>query len=252
MSRKRGSRKRRWTRRVVVLLAAAGAVTLTIVGPRLLRKLEVFRVETVEVTGTRFLEPYAVVRAAGLDRPASVFDDMDAWRAGVLTLPLVDDVRIRRRIPSTVRLEVREVEPVALVAGETLRPVDATGRLLPLETAGIVLDLPVVVGAEIAEGRVASPAGASAVAALTSLAVHAPDLADRISEVEVVPGALRITFREGRLEAVLPTHPSEVQLLQLRLAHADLRARGELDDVRRIDVRFRDQVVVSFLDTPVS
>jgi hypothetical protein len=124
--------------------------------------------------------------------------------------------------------------------------------VLPLETAGIVLDLPLVVGAEISDGRVASPAGASAVAALTSLAIRAPELTDQISEVDIVPGALRITFREARLEAVLPSHPSEVQLLQLRLAHADLRARGELDDVRRIDVRFRDQVVVSFLDTPVS
>lgn len=252
MSRKRRARVRRWRRRAGVVLVLTGAMAATVFVPRLLREVSAFRVETVEVTGTRFIEPYAVVRAAGLDRPASVFDRTDAWRAGVLTLPLVEDVRIRRRIPSTVRLEVREVEPVALVAGEQLRPVDATGRLLPLETAGIVLDLPVVVGAEIADGRVASPEGASAVAALTSLAVRAPELANRISEVEVIPGALRITFREGRLEAVLPAHPSEVQLLQLRLAHADLRSRGELDDVRRIDVRFRDQVVVSFLNTPVS
>jgi cell division septal protein FtsQ len=230
----------------------AGAVALTVLAPRLLRTVDAFRVETVEVTGTRFLEPYAVVRAAGLDRPASVFDDTDAWRAGVLTLPLVDDVRVRRRIPSTVVLVVREVEPVALVAHDALRPVDASGRILPLEPAGIVLDLPVVVGATVRHGRVAGPAGASAVATLTSLAVRAPELADRISQVEVGTGSLRVTFRDRGLEAVLPTHPSEVQLLQLRLAHADLRARGELDEVRTIDVRFRDQVVVSFLHTPKS
>lgn len=244
-------------RRLMAGLAGAGlavgaVAAVAALAPATLRQMDAFRVETVEVTGTRFLEPYAVIRAAGLDHPSSVFDDVDAWRAGVLTLPLVDDVRVRRRIPSTVRLEVREVAPVALVGNDGLRPVDALGRVLPLELAGVVLDLPVVLGAEIRKGRVTSPAGASAIATLTALALRAPDLADRISQMDVEAGALRITFRDAALEAVLPQHPSNVQLLQLRLAHTDLRARGELDHVRIIDVRFRDQVVVSFLDTPVS
>lgn len=243
---------RRWAHRTGIVAIAAAAIAVVVLAPRALRQLDSFRVETVEVTGTRFMEPYAVVRAAGLDRDATIFDDADAWRAGILTLPLVDDVRIRRRIPSTVVLEVREVQPVALVGDERLRPVDAAGRLLPLEPAGIVLDLPVVVGASIEAGRVATPAGASAVATLTALTVRAPELADRISQLQVRPGEIRIAFRGERLEAVLPTHPTEVQLLQLRVAHADLRARGELDQVRTIDVRFRDQVVVSFLAPPVS
>ena len=246
------ARAHRWVRRLGMLTVVAAVVAGSVLLPRGLRRLDTFQVRTVEVTGTRFLEPYAVVRAAGLDRPASVFDDADAWRAGILTLPLVEGVRVRRRMPGTVRLEIREVEPVALVGDGALRPVDARGRLLPLELAGTVLDLPVVVGVPVAAGRVATAEGASAVATLTALAVQAPELADRISQVEVAPGGMRIAFRDASLEALLPSHPAEVQLLQLRLAHADLRARGELDQVRRIDVRFRDQVVVSFLDAPVS
>lgn len=233
-------------------LAVVAAVVLMERAPRVLRRVDALQVRTVEVTGTRFLEPYAVVRAAGLDRTASLFDDPETWRAGVLTLPLVEDVRVRRAMPSTVKLEVREVEPVALVAGPSLRPVDATGRLIDLDPAGIVLDLPVVVGAPIKDGRVATPAGASAIAALTVLAIRAPELADGISQVSVTDAALRIEFRDMELEVILPAHPSNVQLLELRLAHADLRARGELDRVRSIDVRFRDQVVVSFSDIPVS
>lgn len=235
--------------------AVAGVVAAVVLiegAPRVLRHVDALQVRTVEVTGTRFLEPYAVVRAAGLHRAASLFDDPAVWRAGVLTLPLVEDVRVRRAMPSTVKLEVREVEPVALVAGSSLRPVDAMGRLIDLDPAGIILDLPVVVGAPIKEGRVVTSSGASAIAALTVLAVRSPELADGISQVVVADGTLRIEFRELGLEAFLPTHPSAVQLLQLRLAHADLRARGELDRVRSIDVRFRDQVVVSFFDTPVS
>ena len=246
------ARRRKWAVRIGAVAGLAAVVALGVLVMRTLREMPVFEVETVEVTGTRFLEPYAAVQAAGLDRPASVFDDADAWRAGILTLPLVEDVRIRRRIPSTVRLEIREVEPVALVGTAELRAVDANGRLVPLELAGTVLDLPVILGARLEGGRIASPAGASAVATVTALAVRAPELANRISQLEVGDGRLRITFRGGDLDAMLPPHPSDRELLQLRLAHADLRARGELDEVRRIDVRFRDQVVVSFLDAPVS
>ncbi len=60
---------------------------------------------------------------------------------------------------------------------------------------------------------------------------------------------LRIVFRDRGADAWLPARATPTQLTQLRLALADLAARGELEAVRSIDVRFRDQVVVSFLET---
>lgn len=245
------ARAKRWLGRFGVLLAVVAVSLAAGFAPGVLRKMDAFRVRHVEVVGTRFTEPYAVVRAAGLDEPASLFDDVDSWRAGVRTLPLVADVAVRRKLPGRVALEVREVTPVALVSGEMLRPVDATGRLLPLDPAGEMLDLPIVVGVTLAGGRVVGP-GASAVAVLTALAGDAPELAGRISQVVVSDGAIRLAFRSDAAEAVLPLRPSEVQLAQLRLTFSDLVARGELDRVRAIDVRFRDQVVVSFLGTPLS
>lgn len=242
---------RRWLRRLGIAAGVAGVAVSAWFAPGLLRSVDAFRIRQVEVVGTRFIEPYTVVRAAGLDRPASVFDDADTWRAGVRTLPLVASVEVRRTLPGTVTLDVREVAPVALVGGSILRPVDAGGRLLELDPAGDVLDLPIVVGAPVQGSYVTGP-GASAVALLTALAGRAPELAERVSQVVVSGEALRIAFRDDAVEALLPAHPSDVQLTQLRLAFADLLARGELGRVRTIDVRFRDQVVVSFLGTPVS
>jgi hypothetical protein len=143
------------------------------------------------------------------------------------------------------------VTPVALVDEGMLRPVDASGRLLPLDPAGEMLDLPIVVGAQPEGGRLAGP-GAAAVAVLVALAAEAPELARRVSQAAVSDGALRLTFRSDAAHAVLPLRPSEVQLAQLRVTFSDLLARGELGRVRTIDVRFRDQVVVSFLGTPLS
>lgn len=244
-------RRRRWVYRSALVLAVTGAAVGAALGPEVLRDADTFRVRQVEVLGARFIEPYDVVAAAGLDARSSVFDDADAWRAGILTLPLVDDVRIRRTLPSKLILDVREVAPVALVAAETLRPVDATGRLLALDPAGIVLDLPIVMGVAVRGDAVREGPSASAITTVATLLGTAPELAEEISQAELVGDELRLTFRGTRALAVIPVAATTVELTQLRVALADLRARGELDRVRTIDVRFRDQVVVSFLDTPV-
>lgn len=245
------SRLKRWGRRGGWTVALIGAVAGALQVPDLLRELDAFRVLQVEVVGTRFLEPYAVVRAAGLEADASVFDDRDAWKAGVLTLPLVEEVRVTRTLPSSITLEVREVEPVALVAGPTLRPVDGRGRLLELDPAGTVLDLPILTGLTLEGGRVDDGASAAAVATVTRLLRRAPEVADEISHVELRGSDIRVGFRASDVTALLPAAATGTQLTQLRLALADLVARGELEQVRSIDVRFRDQVVVSFLDRAV-
>lgn len=246
---KRGAK--RWLRRVTVAAAVALTVASGTYLPGVLRRADAFRVSQVEVVGTRFLDPYAVVRAAGLNGESSVFDDADSWLAGVRTLALVDEVRVARRLPGRITLEVREAEPVALVVGETLRPVDTTGRLMELDPAGATLDLPILTGVTVDGGVLEEGASTAALATVAALGRRAPEVAERISQVERVGTALRVAFRDGKAEALLPIAATSVQLTQLRLALADLIARGELDQVRTIDVRFRDQVVVSFLDSPV-
>lgn len=245
-------RGRRWLMGIVGLAAVAGSAVAAVHAPRVLRELDMFRVERVEVLGVRYLEPYTVVRAAGIDQGSSVFDEPGAWRAGVLELPLVAGVRVRRRLPSTVSIEVQEVEPVALVAGAELRPVDAQGRLLDLEPAGAILDLPILTGATVEGDRLSGAAAPSAFQLLALLGDHPGGWPERVSQVELMPAGLRVVFRGDGPDALLPLHPTDMHVTQLRLAHADLSARGELGRARRIDVRFRDQVVVSFLRTPVS
>jgi hypothetical protein len=243
---------RRWLLAIAGVLAVPGFALAAIYGPRLVRELDLFRVEQVEVLGVRYLEPYAVVRAAGITEASSVFDSRAEWREGVLALPLVVDARVRRRFPSTVAIEVREVEPVALLAGGELRPVDAWGRILDLEPAGAILDLPILVGGLIEDGRLVGPAGASALTFLGLLREHPGSWSDRVSQIELMATGLRVIFRGDGPDALMPLRPTDMHVTQLRLAYADLAARGELGRVRRIDVRFRDQVVVSFLRIPVS
>jgi hypothetical protein len=87
---------------------------------------------------------------------------------------------------------------------------------------------------------------------LKRLGDEAPELGDRISQLRVETGTIRVIFRDGGPEALLPARPTSDQLAQLRTALADLAARGEMERARTVDVRFRDQVVVSFVQSPVS
>lgn len=242
--------RKRWIRRVGFLAAFATVGLASAHAPSALRGMEVFRVSDVEVVGTRFLDPYTVVRAAGLDATSSIFDNAAAWRSGVRTLALVEEVRVRRVYPSKVLVEVRESEPVALVAGRSLRPVDAAGRLLELDPAGQGLDLPILTGVRRDGGRVEEGASTAAVATVAALLSRVPEVAAQLSQAELKGEHLALTFRDAGPTALISAAATSVELMQLKLALADLAARGELEKARTIDVRFRDQVVVSFLDKP--
>ncbi len=245
-ARPRSSRlKTRWT-----VLGAALAVALGLgawQAPAALRTLDWFRVRRVEVFGTRYLPPHAVVGAAGLVDGAHIFDDLDTREDRVERLHMVRAARVRRRLPATIIVEVDERRATAMVATPELRPVDRRGYALPIRTAGRRIDLPVVTGTTtLAAGRVADTRVRAMVALVGRLTDLEPMVADRLSEVRLERDAIRLLLRDPVAVALLPLRPEARHLTELRIALADLAARGELERVRRIDLRYRDQAVVAF------
>jgi hypothetical protein len=242
----------RW---LAVALLAGGVTALAAEVPRLLRRLEYFRVRRVEVVGTRYMAPQAVLEASGITAESSIFDEADVWRDRLLRHPLVAAVRIERDLPWTVVLHVTEAEPVVFVRTPELRPVDGSGRLLPIDPAERSLDLPVLaVASQIGEDeRISDPESRTLLAVLNAVRGSEPALAAVVSEVAPAPGgAVRLVLTEpAHAEVLLPADAGGVRLRQLGLTLEDLRARRDLGRVKRIDVRFHDRVVVS-LSTPSS
>ncbi len=240
----------RWA---AALLAASAVIALSAQAPALLRHIDAFRVDRVEVVGTRHLAPHAALEASGITRTSSVFDDRRPWKAALLRHPLVAAVSIERKLPSTIVVRIEEVEPVALVRTPDLRPVDAGARTLPIDPAGAELDLPIVdvLTAVAADGRLEDDAALALVEAAARLRTLEPEIAARVSEIApAAGGGLRLLLREpARAEVLLPVPLEPERLEQLRLTMADLESRDELAGVRGIDVRFRDQVVVSLLSS---
>ena len=198
--------------------------------PPLLSRLAFFDVRHVEVVGTTLLEPAQVVAAMELDTTRSIWVDHTALAARVAEHPQVARARIRRRLPSTLVVEVEEVPPVAFVpTPRGLQALGADGDTLPLDPLRADVSLPILAQRDTALLRL-----------LASLRAEVPALFERISEVRrgandelvLVMPPLRVRTRtdlsSARLADILPVERD----LARRKAHAV-----------ELDLRFRDQVV---------
>lgn len=248
VGRTTGDGRRGSVQRIAVLVAIVAGLVLLSQTPRLLRHLSAFRVERVEVMGTRYLAPHEALEASGITRVSSIFDDPDPWREALLAHPMIAAVEIERRLPSTILVRLAEVEPVALVRTPELRAVDAAARVLPIAPTDGGLDLPVIgIATAVEEGRVADTLAVALVDVTVRLWRLAPGIAERVSEIAPGPGgAVRLWLRDpAGVEVLLARELDPDRLAQLRATMTELESRAELSAVRRIDVRFRDQVVVS-------
>jgi len=138
----------RWSSVSWRVLAWAGAAMVVMVlwmtAPLALRRVRFFRVRQVEIVGIRYLDADQVLAALRLSPTASVFDETEPLAERLRELDGVADASVVRRPPGSLKVIVHEIEPVALMMSErgALAPVDADGRQLPFDLAG--LDLPVV------------------------------------------------------------------------------------------------------------
>ena len=254
---------------MVVLAALIGAGS-PMWAPPLLQTLPTFRVERVEVVGTRFLAPDEVAARADVPGDASVWDEPDRWRQRVEAHPLVERARVRRSGFHTLEISVEEVEPVALAAASgALRPVSADGVLLPLDPARHGLDLPILLlggsggtsgtgdGADGSGDGEDPDAGAddridvehlegvearTLVRVLSRLRAEEPGFVAKISSLRVLEdGGIEVSMVEA-------THAGTVLLPPEEPARALRRvelALGEQEGaVARADARFRNQVVL--------
>src|SRR5205823_15074384 len=140
--------------------AGLGAGTMVLLAsgwwgaPRVLERLEFFRVRQIELVGVKNLAPDAVIAALRLPPDASVFTDTRLLGDRLRGLAGVAEVHVVRQLPAALRIELREVEPAALAPrgsgprGGPLVAVDAEGRPLPFDPARTGLDLPVAAAAD--------------------------------------------------------------------------------------------------------
>jgi hypothetical protein len=239
---------RRWLTFVFVLalaVALGGAVSRI---PEALAEVEAFRVTEVRLRGARFLTQQEAEATLDLSSRASVWDDTKVLVARLKEHPLVSDVKIYRRFPNALLIRVEEREPVALFPNPTLEPVDAEGRILPIDPALHRLDLPIMAADGKGRGDSLSPADLRVLAGeISRFAQGDPEFHSRISDfalnsngdvrARISDPPVTLYFRPG-----LPSGRIQTGLRVLM----DALARFDRGNVVDLDLRYEDQVVVRF------
>jgi cell division septal protein FtsQ len=197
-----------------------------------LGRFRFFEVRRIEVVGTRYLAPATIIAALGLGPDASVWSATGALEQRVSSLGGVAAVKVSRRLPATLRVDVVEVEPVALAEGPSgLVPVARDGRQLPYDPATAPVDAPVVERAE------APLLAALATVRATDLGLFADIAAARAAVGG--DGAVVLELDEGRLVLAMPVDPAVVRAVVA--VRRDLESRGQ--SWRELDGRFKGWVV---------
>jgi len=153
------------------VLAALLTVCLVWLGaPKVLHRLDFFRIRRVEIAGLQYLPPSKVIAALELSSEASVFDDLSAAGSRVRALAGVVSAVVRPRFPGTLEIELVEAVPVALAARSGgMALLDSSGKILPFDPAASAPDLPVAASADARVARV-----------LASVQEHDPALFARV------------------------------------------------------------------------
>lgn len=236
--------------RWLLLAGVASAATFVAAGaPSMLRRMDSFKVEHVEISGTKYLPAYDALVQAGITRTSNVFDAFAPWRAALLRHPMVLQAEIERELPNTIKVMITEAEPVMLAGTPDLQPLDARGRALPIDPSAIDLDLPVMVNEARPDvaGYFKDKTTREALSVLNTLRLNDQRLYSWISEVAPASNQgllLKLRQPEGA-RMLVAADPRALRLRELEVTLSDLSARGELSRMKSIDARFRDQIVVS-------
>ena len=215
---------------VLVAIAVVLLVAAWFGGPSLLRRLAFFRVRQIELVGVRNLSPDAVIAALRLPPSASVWDDRRVIDRRERGLAGVADARVVRRLPGALKVLVREVTPVAFVAGQRgLAVVDAAARVLPFDPARSALDLPI-----------AASADTTVIAVLARVQETDPALFREVTAARRARGAVLLEL--GARRVLLRSDAGPEVIRGVVLVQQDLEARGR--PYEELDARYAGQVVV--------
>jgi cell division septal protein FtsQ len=198
--------------------------------PRVLQRLEFFRVRRVEIAGLQYLAPAKVVAALGLNTEATVFDDLAAAGRRLEALPGVDSAEVKRRLPGTLEIAIVEAVPVALAprsGGMAL--LDSGGQILPFDPAVSAPDLPVAATADPRVARV-----------LASVREHDPVLFAMVGTAWRVGDDVLLDV-DGRRFRFGPAVTAEDIRAVMAVAQ-DLARQGR--KYQELDGRFAGQVIV--------
>jgi len=207
------------------------------------------QIRTIQVRGNvRVSSGDVEAMADGLRGSSILTADLESYRKRLKESPWVEDVAIRRVLPSTVEVFVSERRPMGLCRfRDTLYLVDADGT--PIDEFGpqyAEFDLPII------DGLMRSPASgqpaidetrAELAARVMDALVPRKDIADKISQIDVHDAHDAVVMLQDD-PALL--HLGDEKFLERLQSYVDLAPtlRDQVRNIDSVDLRFGERVYV--------
>jgi cell division septal protein FtsQ len=248
----------RQRRRVFVSLKGVVYAGLLMVGvmylgyrlTTLMLSSEMLRVTRITVAGNSRLSRGEVLSLLdGLQGRNMITVDLDEWRQKLMASPWVADGALRRMFPGVIDVVITERAPIGIGRiGEALYLIDETGDIMDeFGPHHAELDLPVIDGLSTAGGRSAEVSIDQDRAALAARLLFAlrerPDLAERISEVNVSDLRNAVVTLKGDTTMIRVGDDQFVERLQSYLDIAPA-LRERVAGIEYVDLRFGERVPV--------
>ena len=174
--------------------------------------------------------------------------DLEGWRRKLLDSPWVADAAIRRVFPGTVSVAISERQPLGIGRiNDTLYLVDRRGTVIDEYGPNYVeFDLPIIDGLAAhasADGMLVDEARATLAGRLLSDLAQRPDLARRVSQIDVTDARDAVLILKNDTVLVRVGDGHFIDRLQ---AYLDLAStlRDRIPDIDYVDLRFDERVYV--------
>lgn len=134
---------------LVVVAVIAGSVALGRLVERHVRTSPAFAIKTIDLEGTERLTRDEVLEAAGVAIGKNAFDTSpEDARARLLAHPWIGSAEVRRRLPDTFEIRIRERRPAAVLSLGALYLVSEDGTVFKRAGEADPIDLPVITGVD--------------------------------------------------------------------------------------------------------
>ena len=247
---KRG-RARKSRRYVGIVVLAAAILCAAYLAVSAFLTTEALTITRVTVSGnTRISRGEVLSLLDGLSGRHMLLLNLEEWRRRILNSPWVEDVAIRRVLPGTVDVAIAERQPVGIGRiGDALYLLDQRGDIIDeFGPDHAEFDFPIIDGLATAETREAGglvvDTSRAALAMRLVAALHTrPDLASRVSQIDVSDGRDAVVLLKGDTALVRVGDGQFVERLQSYLDLAPA-LRREVPQIDYVDLRFGKRVYV--------
>jgi cell division protein FtsQ len=210
---------------------------------------ESLTISRITVSGNaRISRGEVVVLLEGLRGQNMLTADLESWRVKLLESPWVADAAIRRVFPGTVSVAISERQPLGIGRiGNTLYLIDRRGTVIDEYGPNYVeFDLPIIDGLAAhaaADGMLVDEARATLAGNLLSELARRPDLARRVSQIDVSDARDAVLILKNDTALVRVGDTNFVDRLQ---SYLDLAStlRDRIPDIDYVDLRFDQRVYV--------